>query len=55
MGALTLLMPQDGWLTLAVRAAVIAASYVPIMYFVGMNAQEREEVKRIMQRRRRGA
>lgn len=55
IGALTFYMPQGGWLTLAARAAVIIAAYVPIVYVVGMNEEERGEVKGILQRRRRKA
>ena len=53
VGALTLCMPQDGWLTLAARACVIVAAYVPLMFWIGMNDEERGEVRRLLQRRRR--
>ena len=53
MGALTLLMPSEGWMSLGARVAVICAAYAPLMYFVGMNASERAAVLRLARRLRR--
>ena len=52
IGALTFLMPIAGWGTLLMRIAVICAGYAPLMYAIGLNAQEKETVKNLLRRKR---
>ena len=50
VGALTFLMPIGGWGTLLVRILLICACYVPLMYCVGMNAEEKKTVQKLLRR-----
>lgn len=50
VGALTFLLPIGGWGTLLVRILLICACYVPLIYCIGMNAGEKETVRKLIRR-----
>ena len=50
VGALTFLMPIGGWGTLFVRILLICVCYVPLIYCIGMNAGEKETVRKLIRR-----